>query len=84
MPNLALMTQTVLHSCTRLTPRALDGLCVSLVQDLAERALVTKFDSYMKQLVHGHWFLCFRFGYPDPTYLQRVQDELAAKGIKEN
>jgi len=22
-----------------------------------------------------------RFGYPDPTYLARVKDELAAKGI---
>lgn len=24
-----------------------------------------------------------RFGYPDPTYLQRVQEELAAKGVTE-
>ena len=26
-------------------------------------------------------FINFRFGYPDPTYLQRVQEELEAKGI---
>ena len=25
----------------------------------------------------------FRFGYPDPTYLARVKDELAAKGVFE-
>ena len=25
--------------------------------------------------------LCCSFGYPDPTYLQRVKDELAAKGV---
>ena len=29
-------------------------------------------------------FFVFRFGYPDPTYLDRVLDELAAKGIKED
>ena len=23
----------------------------------------------------------FRYGYPDPTYLQRVKEDLAAKGI---
>lgn len=28
------------------------------------------------------FFFC-RFGYPDPTYLQRVQEELAAKGVTE-
>ena len=31
------------------------------------------------------WFLTFcpflRYGYPDPTYLSRVKEELAAKGI---
>jgi len=29
------------------------------------------------------FYVCFifRFGYPDPTYLARVKDELAAKGI---
>ena len=26
-------------------------------------------------------YKCYRYGYPDPTYLQRVQAELAAKGI---
>ena len=25
----------------------------------------------------------FSYGYPDPNYLKRVQDELAAKGITE-
>jgi hypothetical protein len=25
----------------------------------------------------------FSFGYPDPTYLTRVQQELAAKGVTE-
>ena len=25
--------------------------------------------------------LLFRYGYPDPTYLQRVRNDLAAKGI---
>jgi hypothetical protein len=25
----------------------------------------------------------FRFGYPDPDYLRRVQETLAAKGITE-
>ena len=24
---------------------------------------------------------CFRFGYPDPGYLDRVKDELAVKGV---
>ena len=28
------------------------------------------------------WYCCSpRFGYPDPTYIQRVKEELAAKGI---
>jgi len=25
--------------------------------------------------------LCFSYGYPDATYLQRVKEELAAKGV---
>jgi len=25
--------------------------------------------------------LCLSYGYPDPNYLQRVKDDLAAKGI---
>jgi len=25
--------------------------------------------------------ILYRFGYPDPTYLDRVKDELAAKGV---
>lgn len=29
------------------------------------------------------WFFPHRFGYPDPTYLQRVQEELAVKGVTE-
>lgn len=28
-------------------------------------------------------FFFHRFGYPDPTYLQRVQEELAVKGVTE-
>lgn len=28
-------------------------------------------------------FFLHRFGYPDPTYLQRVQEELAVKGVTE-
>lgn len=28
--------------------------------------------------------LCPRFGYPDPTYLTRVQEELRAKGITDD
>lgn len=28
-------------------------------------------------------FFPHRFGYPDPTYLQRVQEELAVKGVTE-
>jgi len=41
--------------------------------------------------VTAHWLLLFRndlccvlclsYGYPDSTYLQRVKEELAAKGI---
>ena len=27
---------------------------------------------------------CFSFGYPDPDYLARVKDELAAKGVTED
>ena len=45
-----------------------------------------KFQCYF--VIHCSYILsnfltCFRFGYPDPSYLQRVQEELAAKGIKE-
>ena len=33
------------------------------------------------QFRHLYIFIYFRFGYPDPTYLDRVTDELAAKGV---
>ena len=39
-----------LHSAT---PRARDGLSVSLVQDFAEKALVPKLDSYNLQLEYS-------------------------------
>ena len=29
------------------------------------------------------YLILFSFGYPDPSYLKRVQEELAAKGITE-
>jgi len=32
--------------------------------------------------IGGKSFSC-SYGYPDPTYLNRVTEELAAKGIKE-
>jgi len=40
--------------------------------------------SKLKQVSNSSQFDCHgvcRFGYPDPTYLARVRDELAAKGI---
>ena len=34
-------------------------------------------------LIKLTWFcLCLRFGYPDPEYLRRVKEELAAKGVQ--
>ena len=31
-----------------------------------------------------NYFPCFSFGYPDPDYLDRVRDELAAKGVTDD
>ena len=30
----------------------------------------------------NNFYGSYRFGYPDPTYLDRVRDELAAQGFK--
>lgn len=40
--------------------------------------------SKSKQLTLTLVSLCPRFGYPDPTYLTRVQEELRAKGITDD
>ena len=31
-----------------------------------------------------HKYFCFRFRYPDPTYLTWIKEELAAKGVTES
>jgi len=49
--------------------------CIFIIIAWPDANLSTKHD------VKYHVLLCFRHGYPDATYLQRVKDELAAKGV---
>lgn len=39
--------------------------------------------SYIYIVISIIYVSTFRFGYPDKTYLQRVRDELAVKGVTE-
>ena len=43
-------------------------------------------DEHMRNVHYSSYYyycstLCFSYGYPDATYLSRVQEELAAKGV---
>lgn len=40
------------------------------------------YGTYCKTIIF--FYYCFRFGYPDPTYLDRVTEELEIKGVTIN
>ena len=40
-------------------------------------------DNYPDLFDRTALYIHFRFGYPDPTYFDRVKDELTAKGVTE-
>ena len=44
---------------------------------------VATINAKMVHVTRTNIFTFFSFGYPDPGYLRRVQEDLAAKGITE-